>query len=67
MSSNMEKDNSNCKVCNQLKVRILVGRYDIKNKKYQDEHGKLWSGRTCPECHREKMRLHMMRKRVGVE
>lgn len=52
-----------CKVCNQLKTRVVKTIPDpvngaaipefypgSKNKKYVDENGRLWSGKICPNC-----------------
>lgn len=53
-----------CKVCHELKVRNVKHVINhqgaptpdyfpgSKNKKYVDEHGKLWNGKTCADCHR---------------
>lgn len=59
----MEKNITKCKVCLQLKERILVGKFDDKNKKYTDETNKLWNGKTCPSCVVEKSRLNMQKLR----
>jgi ribonuclease HIII len=55
----MEADKRICKICKQLKNRILVGKFDDKNKKYNDETGKSWNGSTCPPCHKEQVRIKM--------
>lgn len=52
-----------CKTCNQLKQRILVGNFNPLNKKYEDEHGSLWNGSTCPSCHKEKAKENMRKLR----
>lgn len=55
----MEVNKRICKVCKELKDRILVGKFDDKNKKYHDETGKSWNGSTCPGCHVEQVRIKM--------
>lgn len=39
-----------CKVCNQNKKRIYNGKFNFKDKRWVDENGKQWMGRTCPDC-----------------
>lgn len=53
-----------CKVCGQLKDRILVGKFDNRNKKYIDESGRSWNGNCCGECHKESIRRRMQAMRV---
>ena len=48
--SNMEVNETECRVCKQKKLRVLVGKFNAKDKRYTNEHGKLWNGRKCPEC-----------------
>lgn len=60
----MESDIRNCKVCLQPKKRILVGRFDSKNKRYNDENGKSWRGNICPECHKLDIKSRMQAMRV---
>lgn len=48
-----------CKICNKEKDRILVGKFDNRNKKYHDTTGKCWNGNVCPQCHIEQVRLKM--------
>lgn len=59
----MEVDDRKCKKCEQMKKRILVGKFDNRNKRYNDENGKAWRGSICPDCHRLdiKQRMQMMR------
>jgi ssDNA-binding Zn-finger/Zn-ribbon topoisomerase 1 len=47
-----EKQAKVCKVCNQLKVRILKGKFNKKDKKWKSAEGGYWNGHVCPECHR---------------
>lgn len=62
----VEKNIKQCKVCGQLKERILAGKFDTKNKKWTNEQGKLWNGHTCPECHKNKTKTHLRVKRAKV-
>lgn len=55
----MEVNKRICKVCGELKNRILVGKFDDKNKKYHGDDGKLWNGSVCPQCHKEQVRAKM--------
>lgn len=48
-----------CKVCEQPKQRVCIGTYTSKNRKYTDQHGKLWNGKVCPQCHRNKIKNSM--------
>jgi ssDNA-binding Zn-finger/Zn-ribbon topoisomerase 1 len=49
-----------CKRCNELKVRVQNGTFgNPKNKRHVDESGKQWSGRTCPDCHRNRSAVNM--------
>lgn len=58
-----EKSIINCKHCGQTKTRILAGTYpNRKDKKWVDENGNEFNGRTCPDCHRSKV---AQRKRLG--
>lgn len=59
----VETNQTICKVCQQLKNRTLIGRFDRNNKKYIDEFGKYWSGLVCPPCHKERIRQNMKRLR----
>jgi hypothetical protein len=49
-----ELDLAYCKVCQHKKMRIQVGKYDDRNKRFLDETGKAWNGRVCPQCHRDR-------------
>lgn len=51
---NEERNLRQCKVCKEIKLRILDGKYnDGRNKKWKDENGKLWNGNNCSDCHKE--------------
>lgn len=60
----MEIDKRKCKVCQQEKTRILIGKYDVKNKRYEDELGKCWMGNKCPQCHSQDIKQRMQAMRV---
>ncbi len=66
----MEKDIRRCKTCRDLHERILVGKFDSKNKKYVDETGLTWNGNTCGACNRDRvkdvMRTTRERRKVSV-
>jgi hypothetical protein len=57
-----ETNMRHCKKCGELRQRIDTGYFpDSRNKRYVDEHGKTWSGHTCPTCFKDKMK-HGMKK-----
>lgn len=58
-----EQDTKMCKICNQMKKRILAGKFDYKNKKWVDETGKLWNGRICPSCQNNSAKINMQKLR----
>lgn len=60
-----EKNLRECKVCKLLKLRILAGKFDDRNKRYNDEYGQAWNGSTCPTCHVMKTRFKMKNLRNG--
>jgi hypothetical protein len=60
----MESDIRKCKVCLELKHRRLVGKFDSRNKRYDDETGKSWRGNICPVCHKEDIKRRMQAMRV---
>lgn len=59
-----EKNLSNCKSCGQIKERVAMGKYNEKDVKYSDVSGRLWNGRTCPQCHAEKVKNRMQTLRL---
>lgn len=61
---NMSSDLVNCVSCQQLKRRFNAGVFNRNNRRYVDEEGKHWSGRNCPQCHVEKIRLNMRNLRA---
>lgn len=58
-----ESDFSICRNCGGRKLRKFVGYFDERNKKYEDENGKLWNGRKCGTCASHKSKLGMRAKR----
>ncbi len=66
--SKTELNLSKCSVCQEIKPRILIGKYpDNRNKKYADEHGKLYVGRKCPDCVKSAMKQRMRNFRAKDE
>lgn len=57
-----ERSIKKCKVCTQLKVRILDRKVG-KDKIWVSEDGKMWNGNTCSDCHIEIVRLKLRNKR----
>jgi hypothetical protein len=64
MSFTKEPEMRQCKVCNQLKVRVQDGQFNLKDKRWMDERGRLWNGRTCPGCNLERAKKTMKQTRV---
>lgn len=60
----MESNKKICKVCHIIKDKILVGKFNGKDKKYHDGIGKTWNGAVCPSCHKEEVRRRMQAMRV---
>jgi ribosomal protein S18 len=58
-----EVDSKECKVCTQVKQRIADKTYENGLRRYVDETGKMWNGRTCPTCHKEKVKNKVREKR----
>lgn len=52
-----------CKHCKKLKERIEDGKFNKTNKRFKDINGKLWNGKTCPDCHAEKIKMSMKKLR----
>lgn len=55
-----------CKTCNVLKEATLSGTFDGVNKRWVDSNGKLFNGKVCPDCHKEKQKNNIKAKRNGV-
>jgi hypothetical protein len=63
-----EIDISKCSgVCGKLKLRKHVGTFDGKNKRFVDESGRLWNGRKCPDCHKNKVKVDTKEKRTNAK
>lgn len=61
----METNRRHCKVCGELKTRVTSDKYpNGRDKKHVDEHGKLWSGNSCPDCHKKNVLAMKKRKRI---
>ncbi len=59
-----EKDIRECKVCKQMKERIMVGRFpNGRDKKFANANGVLWNGRICPDCHRDGTKDRQLKER----
>jgi hypothetical protein len=65
----MEKeiDISKCRTCGKLEVRKHSGSFDGKNKRFVDSEGKLWNGRNCSSCHRNKVKVQTKEKRTNAK
>ena len=56
-----------CSVCNTNKVRLVKdSSKKVTRKYYEDDKGRPWNGRRCPDCVRSKAKEHMRQKRVKV-
>ena len=62
----MEESNKTmCKTCRIIKTRTLDDKFpNRKDKRWIDEHMKLWNGQNCPSCHAEKMKHHVKKVRA---
>lgn len=60
-----ESNLTTCRKCGSIKKRILVGKWteSKKDKKFVNEDGIAWNGRTCPDCHRRKQAKIQKRRR----
>lgn len=56
-----------CKVCLKLKKKIQDGKYNAKDKRWQDDDGLLWSGKVCGSCNRERAKEVMRKARAKNE
>lgn len=54
VSSINEKQTKQCRVCGEIKIRVLKGKFNKKDKKWMGISGGYWNGHVCPECHRKK-------------
>ena len=55
-----------CKSCGEDKTRTLAGKYNLKDKKWVDEDGKLWNGSTCPKCHKDKVNANRKKPELAA-
>jgi hypothetical protein len=62
-----ESDLSKCSECGRIEVRKHAGSFDGKNKKFVDAQGKLWNGRKCPSCHKNKVKTQIKEKRLNAK
>lgn len=58
-----ERNKRQCKVCKEIKDRILQGKFNLKDKKWVDPEGGLWNGSVCPKCNRDRVRGLMKKLR----
>ena len=58
-----DSDLSTCRGCGKIEVRRHVGSFDGTNKKFVNAEGKLWNGRKCPKCHKDKVKTKLKEKR----
>lgn len=65
-SSEPEKQVKKCNKCGELKIRILRGKFNKKDKKWKSPEGGYWNGHTCPDCHRAKCAERQRLKRAKV-
>jgi ssDNA-binding Zn-finger/Zn-ribbon topoisomerase 1 len=56
-----------CKLCGDLKIRVADGSYPNGNKRWIDPSRSLWSGKTCPDCHRKRAKENAATKRASRE
>lgn len=62
----LEANLCHCKKCGELKTRIEDGKYpNSKNKRYVDGSKKLWSGKVCPECQKNRTKENMKNMRFN--
>jgi hypothetical protein len=58
-----EQNITKCKICQSLKLRILSGKFNARNKRWKDEYGLDWNGRTCGSCNQERVKNNMRKFR----
>lgn len=67
--NNPQKESSviRCTYCGNTHTRYLAGRYpNGKDKKWVDENGREFSGRTCPSCHASRAALNGRLRRTRL-
>lgn len=70
MEEEQKKESSviKCSRCYKVVTRYLAGRYpNGKDKKWVDEKGREFSGRTCPPCHSDRAAGNNRRRRSSKE
>jgi len=45
-------------------MRVQDGQFNLKDKRWMDEQGRLWNGNTCPSCNLERAKGVMKKARV---
>ena len=60
-----ESNKTQCKICKEIKERILDGKFNSKDKRWKDGHGGLWNGLSCPLCTKKRVKEAMKRLRTG--
>lgn len=59
-----EQNLRKCKMCGELKLRILAGKFESNNKKWVNEENKQWVGSVCPTCNKQRSQNNMRRLRL---
>lgn len=63
-----DKELSQCRKCGKLEVRKQDGFYpDGRNKRFIDSNNRLWSGRTCGNCQKDRVKIQIKEKRAKVK
>lgn len=60
-----ETNLTKCKKCGELKKRTQSGFFNEKDKRWVDETGGLWNGKSCPTCTRIRVKEAMKKARIG--
>lgn len=56
-----------CKQCNKTLLKISDGTFpNGLDTRWINDKGKLWSGRCCPDCHKENTKTHLKNKRAKL-
>ena len=62
-----ERQSKVCNLCGELKVRVLKGKFNKKDKRWKGFNGDgYWNGHTCPDCHRKKCAERQRAKRAKI-
>jgi len=63
-----ETEKRHCKVCRELKLRVLQGKFpNGRDKKWADETGLLWNGSKCPQCTVQHVREAIRMRRANAK